>query len=79
MKKRFAALLVGLMVAATGLMTACGVGTSASSAAPAASSAPASSAAADSAAPQEVVSFKMVGNNSSALSTEAAKKNCGDY
>ena len=73
-KKRFAALLVGLMVAATGLMTACGGGTSASSAAPAASSAPASSAAADSAAPQEVVSFKMVGNNSSALSTEAAKK-----
>lgn len=90
MKKRTAALFLGLMLAASGVLSACGSntkasGTSGTSAAAASSTSPAgeqkeeSSGGSDQAAqaaaePAEVVTFKIVGNNSSALSTEAAKK-----
>ena len=55
------ALFLSAAIAASALLTGCG-------------SAASGSTAASTAASQEVVTFKMVGNNASALSTEAAKK-----
>lgn len=61
MRKRLMALFLSAAIAASALLTGCG-------------SAASGSTAASTAASQEVVTFKMVGNNASALSTEAAKK-----
>ena len=70
MKKRSVALFISLMLAA-GSLSACSSKTE-EPAKPAETEAVED--AAEEAAPAEVVTFKMVGNNSSALSTEAAKK-----
>ena len=87
MKKQTAALCLSLMLAASGMLGGCS-GSSGNAKAPetsAAASQEAGEQSADAAEQEdsskteesgsgEVVTFKMVGNNSSALSTEAAKK-----
>lgn len=68
MRKRLIALVLSAAIAASALLTGCGTGA-------ASTSGTTSAAGGDStAANQEVITFKMVGNNASALSTEAAKK-----
>lgn len=83
MKKRTVALFLGLMLAASGVLSACSSNMKApvtSVAAPTGgeqkgeSSGDSDTATQAVAEPLEVVTFKIVGNNSSALSTEAAKK-----
>lgn len=79
MKKRSVALLMSLVLAAGSLLAGCG--SKAEAPTQAAGAAAGTEAAKEEASEQaeapaagEVISFKMVGNNSSALSTEAAKK-----